>query len=63
MSCRDGRGIACSNEVEVELCAPDGIAWGRMCRKHAVECVEEYAEKLHESWTIREVVQNVGTYA
>jgi hypothetical protein len=41
----------------MRLIAPDGLVVPGvfMCREHAEECIEEYAEKLGERWTLLDV--------
>lgn len=54
MSCIDGRGNRTDHRAEGWLCAPDGSRIVSMCRMHAEECIQEYADKLGEHWTFAE---------
>ena len=53
--CQHYHGMSrCERDAVGQLHAPDGVpvpgCW--YCERHAIETIEEYAEKLHESWTI-----------
>lgn len=53
MQCTNYHGTArCDREAEVNMTGPDGerVPGCRFCLKCATDCVEEYAEKLGESW-------------
>lgn len=51
MRCTDGQGRRCERTAEYMLY--DGrvkIPGGGMCREHALECLQEYADKLGLHW-------------
>lgn len=55
----------CGFQAECAMYGPDAemVPGGYYCHEHALGCIREYAEKLHESWIIRPLVdstQNVG---
>lgn len=52
MHCWDGRGSRCTNPAEYRLRDAQGNDIpGGMCRKHAQEVIDEYAQKLGWQWT------------
>lgn len=56
--CEDGQGRACSTPAVVRLYAPGEakpVPGAGMCEKHAQTVVDEYAEKLYETWTTRPI--------
>ena len=55
--CRDGKGHKCDHDGVMRLLDATGMAIPGcfMCRKHAEECVKEYASKLGEHWTMLDV--------
>lgn len=51
MKCTDGQGRKCERTAEYML--HDGnvkIPGGGMCEEHALECLQEYADKLDLHW-------------
>lgn len=53
MNCTDGMGNPCPEEATVRLIDPDGkpVPGSCMCQRHAQRCIDEYEEKLNETWT------------
>lgn len=50
---RDGRLL--QHSADVWLVCPDGRRIVTMCCHHAQQCVDEYREKLGESWHVEAV--------
>lgn len=50
-------GDRCKASAEVRILSPDGkdVPGCWYCRPHAQEIIDEYTEKLHETWTMREL--------
>lgn len=62
--CDNWHGMSrCDRQAETHLITPEGKALpgGDFCLQCATACIEEYAEKLHESWT-HDPARNVGFY-
>lgn len=54
MNCMDGQGNRCPNEATVFLIAPGDtgpIPGPGSCDEHARRIIDEYREKLGETWT------------
>jgi hypothetical protein len=49
---KDGRTL--SHAASGWLTSPDGRPIVTMCHEHAQNCIDEYREKLGESWTFNE---------
>ncbi len=54
--CIDGKGNRTTHEADGWLCCPNGRQIAPMCRRHAQECIDEYTQKLGETWTFRPVL-------
>lgn len=60
MRCASWYHTGCGERATVLLVQDDGKPnpGGYFCRRHGQEIVEEFAEKLRESWSLSEVDEN-----
>ena len=49
--CTNGAGYTENHDAEGWLVSPEGKRIVRQCESHATEVMNEYAEKLGETWT------------